>query len=240
MSISGSNYVGLFILAGVLCLSSCAIITINVNFPAQEVRKAYEDLEDELLKEPEEEDAGEEAPQGSPESIPEPSGRESAPLEQPPGNIVIQLRKVVFITELLNLDVSPRAWAQDDLAGEIGKQIRSMPEVLKAYKSRSRRLSSVNSMLASGIVGEGKNGLLVKRGSLTRAQAGAMNDENSDRGVIIKGMAVAILKIRSFEVNSQNINEVYPKAAAEFAATRRTKAKRGAWIQSPKGSWNRR
>ncbi len=97
-----------------------------------------------------------------------------------------------------------------------------MPDVVQAYKRRSQRLSVVNNMLSKGLVVEGNQGLLVKRGSLTPEQTKAFNAENSDRQIIIRGMARAIVEINNIEPTPENIEKVLPEAARQFASVRRS------------------
>jgi uncharacterized protein YdbL (DUF1318 family) len=92
-------------------------------------------------------------------------------------------------------------------------------------------------MRSQGKVGEGNKGLLVQRGGFTGEEMAAFSAENADRRIIIRGMAVAIVKINKIDPTPENINRVLPQAAEQFAAVRRDKAKPGWWIQLPDGRW---
>jgi uncharacterized protein YdbL (DUF1318 family) len=92
-------------------------------------------------------------------------------------------------------------------------------------------------MRSQGKVGEGNEGLLVKRGDLEGGETAVVNAENADRETIIRGMAKAIVKINRLDMTPENINRVYPQAAEQFAEVRREEAKPGWWIQLSNGEW---
>jgi len=131
-------------------------------------------------------------------------------------------RKYLVIKKEISLDFSEYAWAQGNIAEQITQKIRSMPDVIQAYKSRSRRLSEINQMLSSGLVAEGSQGLLIKKGALTPEQTQAFNAENADRQIIIRGMARAIVEINNIEPTPENIDKVLPEAARQFASVRQS------------------
>jgi FKBP-type peptidyl-prolyl cis-trans isomerase (trigger factor) len=62
----------------------------------------------------------------------------------------------------------------------------------------------------------------VQKGSLTSAQTQAFNAENSDRQVIIRGMAKAIVEINNIDPTPENIEKVLPEAARQFASVRQS------------------
>jgi FKBP-type peptidyl-prolyl cis-trans isomerase (trigger factor) len=128
----------------------------------------------------------------------------------------------LVIKKEISLDFSDYAWAQGNVAEQITQKIKSMPDVIQAYKRRSQRLSEINQMLSSGLVVEGNQGLLVQKGSLTPAQTQAFNAENSDRQVIIRGMAKAIVEINNIDPTPENIEKVLPEAARQFASVRQS------------------
>ena len=97
-----------------------------------------------------------------------------------------------------------------------------MPEVIAAYKRRAQRANVINQMLSQGLVAEGSQGLLVKKGTLSTQQTQAFNAENSDRKIIIRGMARAIVEINDIEPTQENIEKVLPEAARQFASVRRS------------------
>ncbi|MEQ9617650.1 MAG: hypothetical protein RIG61_00570 [Deltaproteobacteria bacterium] len=200
-------------------LVSCATITVNVYFPAEEVREAYSNLEQEFLEEGSPAaDGTESAPQSKPVPSPGPQSRAVYPDEP----VLRSETKVIVIKKGLTLDFSNYAWAQGNISEQITQKIRSMPDVVQAYKRRAQRLSVVNNMLSKGLAVEGNEGLLVIRGSLTPEQTQAFNAENSDRQIIIRGMARAIVEINNIEPTPENIEKVLPEAARQFASVRRS------------------
>ena len=212
-----------------LSVISCATITVNVYFPAEEVRQAYTNLEEEFLLEDE---------QTTPEN--------KAPAAGEPGSSIkkiykeeptIKITKVVPITSRLDFDLISTAYAQENIARQIEVELKKMPEVVKAFKSRAARQGKINSLLSAGKVGESNKGMLVARGNLAAGEKSLMSAENSDRKTIITGMAKAILKLNNLENTPQNIKKVYPEAAEQFAATRRDAARSGWKVQLPNGKW---
>lgn len=200
---------------------SCATITVNVYFPAEEVREAYSSLEDEFLDQG---PKGTTPPAKSPAPSPAPSpGPQS--LRNYPDKPLLSERKVIVIKKEISLDFGEYAWAQGNIAQQITDKIRNMPDVIQAYKRRSQRLGVVNQMLSQGIVLEGNQGLLVQKGQLTPEQSQAFNAENADRQVIIRGMARAIVEINNIEPTPENIDKVLPEAARQFASVRQSESK---------------
>ncbi len=198
---------------------SCATITVNVYFPAEEVREAYSDLEEEFLKQGEDGSSGTEKKQpdaNKPAATPAPQSMRKYP-DRP---TLSSEKKYLVIKKEISLDFSEYAWAQGNIAQQITQKIRSMPDVIEAYKRRSQRLDEINRMLSQGLVAEGSQGLLVQKGSLTPAETQAYNAENSDRQVIIRGMAKAIVEINNIDPTPENIDKVLPEAARQFASVR--------------------
>jgi len=236
MKKEGVTFKILLILVVSLYFVSCATITVNVCFPAEEVREAYTSLEEELLQAPEEEANNKK----SEENI-EPERQESIAQPQSisiyPEEPQLSSTKIITIRKGLSLDIYEYAWAQDNFSRQITNEVKKMPDVVDAYRRRGRRLSEVNKLLSDGEVGQGNNGLLVRRGSLTDPEKSTFNDENGDRKIIISGMAKAIVKVNGLEPTQQNINRVVPEAGEQFAAVRRSEAKPGWWIQLPNDKW---
>jgi hypothetical protein len=200
---------------------SCATITVNVYFPAEEVREAYSNLEEEFLEEGPKGDSGAEKKQ--------PDGAKPAPSPGPQSMKKYQdeptltsEKKYLVIKKEISLDFSDYAWAQGNVAQQITQKIRSMPDVIQAYKRRSQRLDEINQMLSRGLVVEGNQGLLVQKGGLTPEQTQAFNAENSDRQIIIRGMARAIVEINNMDPTPENIEKVLPEAARQFASVRQS------------------
>ncbi len=201
------------LLAASFYAASCATITVNVYFPAEEVREAYSSLEEEFLEEP--------APQPTPAPGAKPTpGPQSE--NKYPDKPVLSERKVIVLKKEVSLDFGEYAWAQGNIAQQITEKIRSMPDVIEAYKRRSKRLTTIRQMLSQGLVVEGSQGLLVQKGSLTPEQTQAFSAENADRQIIIRGMARAIVEINNIEPTPENIEKVLPEAARQFASVRRS------------------
>ncbi len=201
------------LLAASFYAASCATITVNVYFPAEEVREAYSNLEEEFLEEP--------APQPTPAPGAKPTPGPQSKYKYP-DKPVLSERKVIVLKKEVSLDFGEYAWAQGNIAQQITEKIRSMPDVIEAYKRRSQRLTTIRQMLSQGLVVEGSQGLLVQKGSLTPDQTQAFSAENADRQIIIRGMARAIVEINNIEPTPENIEKVLPEAARQFASVRRS------------------
>jgi uncharacterized protein YdbL (DUF1318 family) len=117
-----------------------------------------------------------------------------------------------------------------------------MPDVVNAYREIGARIGDIDKMRDSGAVGEGKDGMLAIRDEklLTPDQKKIIVLVNANRKTIISGMARAIIRINRVPENEQNLNQVMPQAAEQFAAHRRDTAKKGCWIQSSDGNWSRK
>jgi len=197
---------------------SCATITVNVYFPAEEVRDAYSSLEEEFLEQNEDgttTDKDTDSQTVTP--TPKPQSKNVYPDEP-----TVSQTKVVVIKREISLDFSNYAWAQGNISQQIAQKIRAMPQVISAYKSRAKRQDVIDQMLAQKKVAEGSQGLLVKKASLSPAQTQAFNAENADRTTIIRGMAEAIVAINNLDPTPENINKVLPEAARQFASVRRS------------------
>ncbi|MGI9553959.1 MAG: DUF1318 domain-containing protein [Thermodesulfobacteriota bacterium] len=221
------SYLSLLIFS--VSLISCATITVNVYFPAEEVKQAYTNLEEEFLLE-------------DVESTPDSTG----PQTPPPGSDIreyfqeeptITVTKVVPITGKIDFDLINKAFAKENIAKTIEVELKKMPNVVKAFQSRASRKGKVDALLGSGKVGEGNKGMLVARGSLTAADKSVMSAENANRKTIINGMTIAILKLNNLDNTPANNKKVYPEAAEQFAATRRDASKSGWQVQLPNGKW---
>ena len=197
---------------------SCATITVNVYFPAEEVRDAYSSLEEEFLEQNEDSTATDKDTDSQTVTpTPEPQSKNVYPDEP-----TISQTKVVVIKREISLDFSNYAWAQGNISQQIAQKIRAMPQVISAYKSRAQRQDVIDQMLSQNKVAEGSQGLLVQKTSLTPAETQAFNAENADRTVIIQGMARAIVEINNLDPTPENINKVLPEAARQFASVRRS------------------
>lgn len=201
-----------------LCLAiACIHVVVNVYFPEAEAKGALATLEDELLRAP--------APK-APEGQPSPQKPAEPPAPQPQSLFLNWLRPQT-------------AYAAAPITEEqIITKIRSMPAVLDAYRRMASRMARVDALRASGLVGEGNDGLLKRRGDLAdRKDQRTLEDENADRTIVIRGLAEASVSAQGQAVTEEAVNQVLPDAAATFAALRREKAQAGWWIQKPDGNW---
>ncbi|NIP38719.1 MAG: YdbL family protein [Candidatus Dadabacteria bacterium] len=215
---------------------SCAIVTINVYFPAEEVKDVFQALEDELLEDGEQENNSDQT-DAEPESMEQETATDSEPTSFIyPTESSITANKIIATKRVFRL--VPEAYAQSGLTNKILNNIKSNPAVQKAYDRRNNRQSAVNKLLSKRLAGEGNKGLLVKRGSLSSSDSKTVSDENSDRNIIIKAMAEEIVKINKLDIIAENINSVKPQAAEQFAAVRIGEVRSGTLIQLPSGQWS--
>lgn len=221
-------------------LASCATITVNVFFPAEEVKQAFTELEEEFI-EVEEDNKKDEKPAGPDSSI---EDKINWTKEQYAKEPTLKSKKVIPLKKSLSLNVSNAlsevAIASEDIKEEIKSEILKDPNVVSAYKSRASRQGSLNSLLTSGKAGEGSEGMVVERTSLSAPEQNTLNAENSDRKTIINSMAAAIVKINKIDVTPQNVERVYPEAAEQFAQARREQAPSGTPVQLPSGKWGKK
>jgi len=221
------NYRGRLVMVAwsvLLSFAACANITVNIYFPEKDVKSAYKSLEEELLQTPKKEQ--QEAPAESPRSY----------LQQDRQSLLAMMRssRLTLVTE---------AMAQDDLPRRITEEIKSYPEVIAAYKGIGRRLPTLNQLRDRGLVGEANDGKVVVRADPSQvgeADAALLREENSDREVVINGMAKAILKLTRQEGASANLARVKSQASETFASIRRDAARPGWWVQRPDGAWTRK
>lgn len=196
-------------------LASCAIITVNVYFPEKDVKQAYKSLDDMLLKQSESKPA--DPPVGS-----EPRKEESKPQSWlVPGMSLVR-----------------EARAAENVADDLAIEVSSNPEVLKAYEEMKKRLPQIEGLMASGALGESRQGILVTRDKAKAAgKEEQIKAENDNRKTVITAMARAILKINKQEDSKAALNQVLPKAAASYATTRQDQARKGWWIELANGRW---
>jgi hypothetical protein len=211
------SFKGFFVVA-CLCLAiSCIHVVVNVYFPEAEAKGALATLEDELLR------------------APAPKAPENQPAPQKPADPPSPKSQ-----SLLSNWLKPqRVYAASPITEEqIVTKIRSMPAVLDAYRRMASRMARVDALRASGLAGEGNDGLLKRRGDLSdRKDQRTLEDENADRSTVIRGLAEASVAAQGQAVTEEAVNQVLPDAAATFAALRREKAQPGWWIQKPDGNW---
>jgi uncharacterized protein YdbL (DUF1318 family) len=195
----------------VFVLVSC--VTVNIYFPAQDVKEAYKALEKQLM-------------------TPEEKMKETAPQEGPAGKPESSLR----------FDFVSAAYAQESgKAEKIAGIVKKMPDVVNAYKEMGSRVADTDRLRDGGLVGEERNGLLaVREKSLSPADQAIVSAENENRKTVINGMARAIVRLNREPESPENLKQVLPQAADQFAAIRRDSAKKGWWIQDTSGNWTRK
>ena len=198
----------------IFVLASCAVITVNIYFPEKDVKEAYKTLEKELMS-PEEKMQQDKGPKKEPAGIPE-------------GSLRFEL-------------VSSACAQEPGLSEKIAETVKKMPDVVNAYKEMGARITDADRLRDSGLVGEGKEGYLVPREkTLSPADQKIVAMENENRKTVINGMARAIVRINRLQETPENLKQVLPQAAAQFAAIRRDSAKKGWWIQNADGNWGRK
>lgn len=205
-----------------LALSSCFSITVNVYFPAKDVKSAFKSLEEDLMK-----GGAEGGDKDAPAGPSAPEGENADPDNH----------------SRLKIEFGPRlacAQGSSELSSELAEKLRSDPKVVAAYKAMGDRLSFIDRLRDQGVVGEGNNGMLAARGTLGKKESVAVDQENRDRNDIIWAMARAIVEINGQPVTNDSISQVLDKASEEFSAVRRDAAKPGWWVQSPDGSWKKK
>ncbi len=191
-------------------LAACAVITVNIYFPEKDVKEAYKALEKELMTPGKTNETPVKKPEGKPESF--------------------------FRFELVS-----SAWAQEaGMAGNITDIVRKMPDVVNAYKEMGARVSDTDRLRDGGLVGEGKDGLLAVRGSISPADQKIVDMENANRRTVINGMAKAIIRINRAQETPDNLRQVMPQAAEQFASIRRDTAKKGWLVQDARGNWGKK
>lgn len=230
-------------------ITSCATINVNVYFPAEEVRQAYTELEEEFLEDvPSESDSANDENQ-----VDQPVEEDSVNIELNDSSKnevvyddkpVLQSKKIIPLKRKIKLDLTEFAVAAGNVKQQIKKEILKFPDVVKAYKNRDERKNEINALLSSGKAGEGNTGMVVERAKLDAGGKALVNAENKDRETIINGMAKAIVNIHkdlhNIEVTPENIRRVYPEAAAQFAETRRSQAPSGTPVQLPSDKWGKK
>ncbi len=199
--------------AFLLIVAACAVITVNIYFPEKDVKEAYKELEKELM---------------TPGQKPEEKNPAAAPEAKPESSI--------------RFDFVSAAYAQEPgLAEKIADMVKKMPDVVNAYKEMGARIADTDRLRDSGAVGEAKDGLLVLREkTLSPADSQIVDKENENRKTVIAGMAKAIVRINRVPETPDNLKQVMPQAADQFAAIRRDAAKKGWWIQMPDGNWRKK
>lgn len=228
-----SNFINLCksVLLVFLFQISCAIVTINVYFPAEEVKDAFKALEQDLLETPEGENGT--TIQPGTEST-EPANKNQSSIKYKSTPDITQTRIIATKTVV---QLVPEVLAQGSLTNKILNSVKSDPRVIKAYENRNARLDEINSLLKKRLVGEANDGMIAPRGSLSGDDSKIVNSENADRKVIIEVMAEKIIESQKLDPTPDAINSVKPQSAEQFAAVRREEVPAGSLIQMPDNQW---
>lgn len=210
--------------AAALTLGAC--VTVNVYFPAAEVRDLSKKIEDEVQKEAAkvQDKAAEPAP--APPQAPADSNAPADPASPPPHD-----GGSASLFDTL-LGVTP-AYAQDGVAApEV-----SSPAIRRIIESRAARVAAIDKYKATGVIGESNKALLEIRSldAITdlksRAEAQRLvKEENADRVELFREIAAA-KKVDAAQI---------PKIQETYAQTIRERAHAGEWIQMPDGAWKQK
>ncbi len=142
----------------------------------------------------------------------------------------------------IRFELVTSAYAQEaGISEKIAEIVKKMPEVVNSYKEMGARVADIDRLRDSGIVGEGKGGLLIVREKTVSPDDKKLIDsENENRNTVMKGMAKAIIRINRVPENEANLKQIMPQAVDQFASIRRDSAKKGWWIQDPNGNWTKK
>jgi uncharacterized protein YdbL (DUF1318 family) len=208
-----------------LVLGAC--VTVNVYFPAAEVKDLSRKIEDEVQKEAAKAQDKPAAPAQEPKAPADPNAPDgrNAPATVPPS---APGSASLFDTLL---GVTP-AYAQGVADPEV-----TSPAIRKIIESRAARVASLDKYKSAGVIGENNKALLEIR-SLdavtdlkSRAEAQRLvKDENADRTELFAEIA-ATKKVDATQI---------PKIQETYAQTIRERARAGDWIQMPDGAWKQK
>ena len=201
---------------GLVVLSLLACVTINVYFPEAAVRDLAVQIEDAVQERAQEEveSPTEEAPPAVSSSFGLPSSRQ-------------------LLSFLAAVTGGLPAQAQ---GSEVADPVVSNPAIRKIIESRGRRAPELRKAKDQGVVGEGKDALVVIRnleslGLKERADLQKLvKAENTDRETMFKEIAAA---------TGADLSQL-PQVQQTYAETIRQKARPGDWIQMPDGSWKQK
>ena len=122
-------------------------------------------------------------------------------------------------------------------ADEVSSPEITNPAIRRIIDSRAARLPGIRTWKNKGVIGEGRDALLVPRNLTSikdlrqRAEVQRLiKDENRDREELFREIAAA----KNVDLSQlSRIKETY-------AATLRTDARPGDWIQMPDGAWKQK
>jgi uncharacterized protein YdbL (DUF1318 family) len=202
-------------------LAACAFITVNVYFPEKDVKQAYKSLDEMLLKQ----DDKTKTPESTP-PVEVPKDPEQKPVS------LLKHKKVFSLAFVQN------AYAEQDIAKELAKELSQNPEVQKAYAEIKAHIPELNALRDSGAIGEGNSGKIeiLDKNKLGNNQA-VVDATNNARKTVIFAMAKATLKLTGQPENDKTIKQARLDAAKTFSSVRQEKAKPGWFIQLANGRW---
>ena len=202
-------------------LAACAIITVNVYFPAEDAKEAYKSLDGMLLKNSEEK-----APAGEKLPLPEQKSPETKPQSR-------------LFDGMPSLSFCSVAAAASNFSDDLAVELAGMPEVTKAYDEMSQRMPSLSALFNSGVIGLTSQGLITVRDKtkITAQDEKLVQAENQNRKTVVNSMAKVIIKLTKQTSTEATMEQVLGKAAATYAETKREAAKPGWWIQLANNRW---
>jgi uncharacterized protein YdbL (DUF1318 family) len=189
---------------------TCARITVNVYFPAAEIRDAAAQIEREVR---------------SQEAVPPESAPPATPSPKPQS---FDFRPSIWQVRLV---MGPARVAAQGIDINI-----QTPAIRTLIASRKQRYTSLVPLLAQGALGENNQGLLELRAldalSLKDKAAARtlLEQENRDRQQLYQELAVAN------NLPADKVSDI----ASIFAQVNRQEAQPGWWIQDQSGSWKRK
>ena len=214
-----------------LALGAC--VTVNVYFPAAEVKDLSRKIEDEVAKEAAKTQPQQKPVEPAPAPAPAPAPQAPQSLDAPadPASPPPAGHGSASLFDTL-LGVTP-AYAQ----GGVAAPEATSPAIRKIIESRASRVAAIDKYKGTGVIGESNKALLEIR-SLdavadlkSRAEAQRLvKEENADREELFREIAAA-KKVDASQV---------PKIQETYAQTIRERARAGEWIQMPDGAWKQK
>lgn len=197
---------------------TAACVTINVYFPEAAIKDLSEQIEDAVAQEAAK--TSEEAADSNAALVPGAMAPSS-----------LDRLRAAWLPRILNATAGTVAAQPGVAAPEI-----SNPAIRKIVESRGARLDEIQTLKASGVVGENREALLEARdlSSLRlkeRAQAQRLiKAENTDRERMFKEIAAA---------TGVDLSTL-PRIRRTYAATLRANARKGDWLQAEDGAWSQK
>jgi len=200
----------LILLGGIIV--TCARITVNIYFPAAEIKDAATQIEKEVRQEGPA--PGESNPM-PPATAPAPQSR----IKQRPSHRWVHLRFGVAAAQAQTVNINI-----------------TTPSIRQLIKSRQQRFPQLVPLFAAGALGENNQGLvdiraLDKLSLQDKARAKTLQQqENGDRQQLYRELAEAN------KIPPERTRDI----AVIFAEVNRKEARSGWWIQEPNGSWKKK